>query len=53
MVEEHITGIIKDIDENGTLTILAGVPSVERALLRQCTCYSISEPFKGVAITKK
>ena len=52
MVEEHITGIIKDIDENGTLTILAGVPSVERALLRQYkTCSIILED--GRRITQK
>lgn len=52
MVEEHITGIIKDIDENGTLTILAGVPSVERALLRQYkTCSIILED--GRRITPK
>ena len=52
MVEEHITGIIKDIDENGTLTILAGVPSVERALLRQYkTCTIILED--GRRITPK
>lgn len=52
MVEEHITGIIKDIDENGTLTILACVPSVERALLRQYkTCSIILED--GRRITPK
>ena len=49
MVEEHITGIIKDIDENGTLTILAGVPSVERALLRQYkTCSIILEDGRHI-----
>ena len=35
MVEEHITGQVVDIDADGTLTIRARVPSVDRALLRQ------------------
>jgi len=52
MVEEHITGIIRDVDEHGTLTILAGVPSVARAMLRQYrTCTIILED--GRRITPK
>ena len=35
MVEEQITGKVTDIDETGTLTIKASVPSIDRALLRQ------------------
>ena len=35
MVQEHISGIITDLDENGTLTINACVPDFQRALLRQ------------------
>ena len=35
MVQEHVAGLITDIDENGTLTINACVPSIDRALLRQ------------------
>lgn len=35
MVEEQITGKVVDIDADGTLTIKAGVPSIDRALLRQ------------------
>lgn len=52
MVEEHITGVIRDVDEHGTLTILAGVPSVARAMLRQYrTCTIILED--GRRITPK
>ena len=35
MVEEQITGKVTGIDEAGTLTIKASVPSIDRALLRQ------------------
>ena len=35
MVQEHVAGLITDIDADGTLTINACVPSIVRALLRQ------------------
>ena len=35
MVQEHVAGLITDIDADGTLTINACVPSIDRALLRQ------------------
>ena len=35
MIQEHIVGEIVDIDEYGTMTIKAGVPSLDRALLRK------------------
>lgn len=35
MVEEQITGKVVDIDADGTLTIKARVPSIDRALVRQ------------------
>ena len=35
MVQEHVAGLITDIDADGTLTMNACVPSIDRALLRQ------------------
>lgn len=39
MIQEHIQGNITDIDENGTLRIIAFCPSIDRALHREySTC---------------
>lgn len=35
MIQEHILGEIQDVRENGTAVITAGLPDLDRALLRQ------------------
>lgn len=37
MIQEHVLGRIVDLSEDGTLTIKAGVPNLDRALLRKYT----------------
>ena len=35
MIQEHILGEIQDVREDGTAVITAGLPDLDRALLRQ------------------
>lgn len=35
MIQEHILGEIQDVREDGTVVIMAGLPNLDRALLRQ------------------
>ena len=35
MIQEHVLGDVVGIDQDGTMTIKAGAPSIERALLRK------------------
>lgn len=35
MIQEHVLGEIQDVREDGTAVITAGLPNLDRALLRQ------------------
>jgi hypothetical protein len=50
MIQEHILGTITDLSETGELTIKAGAPDIDRAVLRQYrTCEIILDDGRKIS----